>query len=166
MYANTFLRYAEALKVYNDGKPQKPKTSYFLWMLENKDKYKEEYGDLDQRDFVKKLGELWRDIGDDERTFWNQEADIEREEYYRDMDKWMNASIVVQSQWQNNARPDLGPPRSTYSRGPRVQGVTSHKLTTYARPRSAGLPTNQVWLLMKFHSVCENNMGRVIDLPN
>ena len=68
--------------MYNDGKPQKPKTSYFLWMLENKDKYKEEYGDLDQRDFVKKLGELWRDIGDDERTFWNQEADIEREEYY------------------------------------------------------------------------------------
>merc|ERR1711974_304885 len=48
-------RYAEALKVYNEGKPEKPKTSYFLWMLENKDKYKEEYGDLNQRDFVKKL---------------------------------------------------------------------------------------------------------------
>ena len=48
--------------------PKRPMSSYFIWMNENRERIKEEYGCDGIAEVSKKAGEIWKEMSDSEKA--------------------------------------------------------------------------------------------------
>ena len=52
--------------------PKRPMSSYFIWMNENRERIKEEYGLEGIGEVSKKAGELWKEMTESEKVPWEE----------------------------------------------------------------------------------------------
>ena len=60
---------------------QKPRSAYFLFLTEERDKLKQEFPELGFVDLAKKTGERWLSLSDEQKAVWLRKADDEKRLY-------------------------------------------------------------------------------------
>ena len=86
--------------------PKRPMSSYFIWMNENRDRIKEEYGLDGIAEVSKKAGELWKEMSESDKTPWeekNREAKERYEEEMREYHRKVDAGEIVPVEGKSKA---------------------------------------------------------------
>jgi len=86
--------------------PKRPMSSYFIWMNENRDRIKEEYGLDGIAEVSKKAGELWKEMSESDKTPWeekNREAKERYEEEMREYHRKVEAGEIVPVEGKSKA---------------------------------------------------------------
>ena len=57
-----------------ESKPKRPKTSYVLFSMEERQKISKEFPELKLGDISKKCGEAWKNLSEEEKNIWKEKA--------------------------------------------------------------------------------------------
>merc|ERR1739838_863365 len=68
--------------------PKRPMSSYFIWMNENGERIKEEYGLEGIGEVSKKAGELWKEMTESEKVPWEEKNREAKERYEEEMQEY------------------------------------------------------------------------------
>ncbi|KAK3083995.1 hypothetical protein FSP39_006426 [Pinctada imbricata] len=69
--------------------PKRPQTAYFLWFNSHREEIKTENPGLSITELSKKAGEMWRDLGDEDKKQWNEKAAEAKVEYEKAMEEYL-----------------------------------------------------------------------------
>lgn len=78
--------------------PKRPMSSYFIWMNENRERIKEEYGCDGIAEVSKKAGEIWQGMNESDKAPWeekNREAKERYEEEMKEYHRKVDAGEIV-----------------------------------------------------------------------
>ncbi|KAH0788152.1 high mobility group protein B3 [Histomonas meleagridis] len=59
-------------------KPKRPRSGYLIFQAEVRPKIVEENPDILQKEIMKKVGQMWRDLSDEEKKVYNEKAAAEK----------------------------------------------------------------------------------------
>jgi len=79
-------------KKANDGKPKRPQSAYFLWMNASRSKINKDHPGLSFGEFSKKAGNIWKDMGDEDKQKWQKKADKAKEDYAVELEAWKSTA--------------------------------------------------------------------------
>lgn len=72
-------------KVKDDNRPKRPMSAYFLWLNANRAKLQEQYKGLGLTELTKKAGEVWKEMTNDDKIKWQEEAVKRKKKYDEEM---------------------------------------------------------------------------------
>ena len=108
--------------------PKRPMSSYFIWMNENRDRIKEEYGCDGIAEVSKKAGEIWKEMSESEKAPYeekNREAKERYEEEMREYNRKVESGEIVPVEGKGKV-PKKKPakPSAASSSSPKKKGMS------------------------------------------
>tara|TARA_B100000674_G_C37879030_1_gene933385 strand:+ start:1044 stop:1472 length:429 start_codon:yes stop_codon:yes gene_type:complete len=86
-----FLDKSVKLKAKKDpNKPKKAKTSYMFFTNEKRKDVQDKYPELKMGDISKKLGELWKEISEEDKEKYRELSDHDRNRYEEELEQYHN----------------------------------------------------------------------------
>jgi len=98
--------------------PKRPMSAYFLWMNENRERIKEEYGCDGVAEVSKKAGEIWKEMGEGERAEWEEKQREAKEKYEEEMKEYnrkVESGEIVPSEGKSKKKPSSSKPKPASS---------------------------------------------------
>eukprot|EP00040_Diaphanoeca_grandis_P005605 m.33649 g.33649 ORF g.33649 m.33649 type:complete len:1140 (+) comp16851_c1_seq1:87-3506(+) len=77
-------------KTKDPNAPKKPLSAYMLWLCETRESLKEEFKEVQPKVLLKKAGEKWNSLADDEKNKWNDVAAEKKEEWKKAVEEYEN----------------------------------------------------------------------------
>lgn len=68
--SESFSSFVKEIDNKLENKPKRPKNPFIFFFTENKDKIKNEYPKMNQREIIKKSGEKWKNLKQDEKEIY------------------------------------------------------------------------------------------------
>ena len=75
-------------KIKDPNAPKRPLSSYFLFLNDNRVKYKEKFPECSNCELIKVLGEAWSSLNPDEKVKYDEKAKVLRQEYVVKKEKY------------------------------------------------------------------------------
>ncbi|XP_052010914.1 FACT complex subunit SSRP1-like [Xyrauchen texanus] len=75
-------------KVKDAGAPKRPMSSYMLWLNGNRERIKKEHPGISVTEISKKAGEMWKQLGSDQKEQWDRKAQEAKKQYEKAMKEY------------------------------------------------------------------------------
>jgi hypothetical protein len=87
--------------------PKKPKSAYFLFSDAMREQAKKSGETVPA---AQKLGELWQALGDQDKAEYQKEADLLKDAYNKEVEKFKNTSVIDDEEIHEDDEEDVAPP--------------------------------------------------------
>lgn len=119
---NTKKKVSKSKKIKDPNAPKRGRNAYMVYVSENRESIKEELGETAKnKDVMSEAGKRWREMSDEEKAPYNEQAEIEKKRYAEEKLAY-DPPKIVETEPECPAAPDgwYGPFLDTYM-GPNVQ---------------------------------------------
>jgi hypothetical protein len=96
-------------KVKDPLAPKRPRTSYIFYSNENRVELKEKYPDLNQKEFMKKMGEHWNNLSDKAKEPYKNMQEADKKRYESEMVSYVPRESVDEKKTGKKLKDPLAP---------------------------------------------------------
>lgn len=84
-------------KAAKEGAPKKNKSAYLFFCEDKRPEVKDAFPDMKGTEVMSELGRLWKELSDEEKEQYNEQAAEDKEKYLQEKTKWEDAKALKSS---------------------------------------------------------------------